>query len=112
MFAAEKSEVGLKRRSRSSRGLLAVQLMVITLAAITFAMLPPDKGPILLVALGEENATQLVGPDLRLVGAGRLPRSLVVMGLHPSFARALFDHGVLILPAVPMLCGSADRLES
>lgn len=112
MSAEQRPTLGSSGRSRASRWLLAAQFTAITLAAATFALLPPDKGPILLVALGGESATRLIGPDLRLVGAGRLPRSLVVTGAHPSFAKALFSHGILILPAVPMLCGSVDRLES
>lgn len=112
MSAEKRSLPGPSGRSRASRWLLGVQFTAITLAAATFALLPPDKGPVLLVALGGENATRLVGPDLRLVRAGRLPRSLVVTGVHPSFAEALVNHGILILPAVPLLCGSVDRLES
>lgn len=92
--------------------LLVIQGVALTLAAITFALLPPDKGPILLVSLRGNSASRLVGGDLRLIGAGRLPGSLVVAGERPSFAEALLDDAVLILPAVPLLCGSASELES
>lgn len=92
--------------------LLVVQGIALTMAAITFALLPPDKGPILLVSLRANSASRLVGANLRLVGAGRLPGSLVVAGERPSFMEALVDDAVLILPAVPLLCGSANGLES
>lgn len=112
MLANAKSEAVPNERLRGGRRLLATQLIFVTLAAATFALLPADKGPILLVSLGGASATDMVGADLRLLGAGRFPHSLVVTGKRPSFAEALFGHGVLILPALPMLCGSAGTLES
>ena len=98
-------------RMRDGRWLLALQGLALSIAAALFALLPPDHGPILLVSLGGHGASGLIGPDLRLLGKGRLPGSLVVTGAHPAFMGALLDHEVLILPAVPILCGGAGALE-
>jgi hypothetical protein len=54
----------------------------------------------------------MVGAHTQLLGAGRLPGSLVITGDRPSFWTALVDQSVLILPAVPALCGDASNLES
>ena len=89
-----------------------MQCLALTLAAITFALLPPDKGPVLLIPLRSHSATRMIGEDLKLLGAGRLPGSLIVTGERPSFTTALFGHAVLILPAVPLLCGSSGNLEN
>lgn len=108
MVAEKVTGSGTPRR----QWLLGLQAAILTFAAIVFALLPPDKGPILLVSLGGHGAAGMIGADLRLIGAGRLPGSLVVTGAHPPFVEALTRHGVLILPAVPMLCGAAGKLES
>ena len=109
-----KSDASSSRICRSQTGLrmLVLQGLILSVAAFTFALLPPDKGPILLLSLNGHGATGLIGPDLKLLGAGRLPGSLVVTGAHPSFMDALAGHAVLILPAVPLLCGPVTGLES
>jgi hypothetical protein len=108
MTAEKVTESGASRR----QWLLGLQAGILTFAAIVFALLPPDKGPILLVSLSGHSAAGLIGADLRLIGAGRLPGSLVVTGVHPSFTEALFRHGVLIFPVMPILCGGGDKKES
>lgn len=92
--------------------MLAVQGLFLSAAAFTFALLPPDKGPVLLLSLSGDSPAGMIGPDLKLLGAGRLRGSLVVTGKHPSFMDALASHAVIILPAVPLLCGPVTGLES
>ena len=98
-------------KPRDARWLLAVQAGLLTLAALTFAMLPPDKGAVLLVSLTGNSMPALLDTDMRLLGEGRLPGSLIVTGPHPSFLTTLLDHGVLVLPALPVLCGTPQILE-
>lgn len=91
---------------------MCLQGLALTIASLTFALLPPDKGPILLVSLRGNSAWGLLESDTRLMGKGRFPGSLIVTGAHPPFLEALVEHGVLVLPAVPILCGPADSRES
>lgn len=99
-------------RSQTGVRMLALQGLILSVAALAFALLPPDKGPILLLSLNGQGAAGLIGPDVKLLGAGRLPGSLIVTGAHPSFVDALTGHAVLVLPAIPLLCGPATGLES
>ena len=92
--------------------LLGFQLLALTFAALIFALLPPEDGPVLAVSLRPHSAAGLLGTHTQLLGTGLLPGSLVITGDRPSFWAALVDQSVLILPAVPALCGGAETVES
>lgn len=101
-----------RRAARRTHWLLGLQALLLTLAALIFVLLPPEDGPALAVSLRHGSAQGLIGTRTRLLGAGRLPGSLVIAGERPSFWTALVDDAVLILPAVPVLCGGAPTVES
>lgn len=92
--------------------LIIIQSALLLMAAALFALMPPADGPILLVPLHGQGALGMMGEDARLLGKGRFPGSVIISGRHPSFVSALLGQGVLILPALPLLCGSATIVES
>jgi hypothetical protein len=100
-------------RRRMHRNWQAVaQAALLLLAAPVFAMTPQAGGPVLALPLAGQEATALITADTPLLGHGRLPGSLVLGGARPGFWDALTRHAVLILPALPALCGSSFNQES
>jgi hypothetical protein len=105
-------QTGRIEKRPAGMGLLALQGLILFLATAFFALMPPENGPILLVPLHGHDVVGMMGDDARLLGKGRFPGSLVITGQHPSFVTALLHQGVLVLPAVPVLCGAATTVES
>lgn len=105
-----------ERGQTSSRSRVAaiftLQGAALTLAALAFALMPPRSGPVLLVPMLGHGAAGLLDEDTRLLGSGRFPGSLIIDGEHPSFLSALVDHGVLVISAVPALCGDLPAGKS
>jgi hypothetical protein len=93
-------------------GLAIGQGLLLTIAAIIFALLPAQNAPVLALPLRAESAASLIGAQTRLLGAGRLRGSIVIVGAHPPFWTALIRDSILILPALPILCGSDTSPES
>ena len=94
----------------SAHRLVAVQVSLVLATIVTFALLPPTRGKMILVPLrlgGEPAMLPLaIGSGAMLVGAGPLPHSFVVDGDRAALAARMFPRGVLVLAAPPAGCGA------
>ena len=97
----------VRLRSRFGGVMLLIQLLLVA-GAGWLIVGPPANGAMMLVPLGPQAANALpllalVG-DVRLLGRGPLPGSLLVYGSRR--ARALLRHGIVTLATPPALCGT------
>lgn len=93
--------------------LVMTQAATALLALFGFAFAPPQQGRMLLLPViggeGSAGAVALAG-GARLIGAGPLGGSLVVVGERDRFAAAALRRGILVLSAPPSWCGGPDDL--
>ena len=100
-----------KTQPVAAKRMFALQAIILATAALILGLLPAEKGPIMLVSLHGNAAQQMLDEELRLLGKGRFAGSFVVVGRHPGFLDSLVTRGVLVLPALPILCGSGEQQE-
>jgi hypothetical protein len=49
--------------------------------------------------------------DAAVIGIGRIPGSIVVIGQRASLFDKAVAHGAILLPALPMLCGELPEAK-
>lgn len=95
---------------RSGALILIMQAVVALAGAAWLFVVPPAEGMMMLVPLGRQAARSLpalaLRGDVRLVGTGPVPGSLLVWAERSTMARRLLPHGVLILASPPGGCGA------
>ena len=91
-------------------GVATLQGVMAFTAILTLALMPPPFGRFLLIPLnGREISDQLLRQQLLdRRSSGPLARSLIVDGQSAGATRALLSHGILMLAAPPMICGTYD----
>ncbi|ATE66908.1 hypothetical protein [Rhizorhabdus dicambivorans] len=86
--------------------IVPAQIATALIAMAGFAFAPPAQGRMLLVPIAGAGASALVvDGGARLIGAGPLPGSLVVMGERDRFVGPALLKGILVLSAPPSWCG-------
>ncbi|WP_315760420.1 hypothetical protein [Sphingomonas sp. Y38-1Y] len=89
-----------------------VQSLAVIGGAATLWLAPPAEGAMLLVPAPGASVAALnaaTGAGARLLGAGRLPGSLVVTGRREAIAGAVLAADALVVAARPVLCGKLER---
>nr|WP_047166645.1 hypothetical protein [Sphingomonas sp. Y57] len=93
--------------------LTLVQIGAVVAAMIGLAFAPPARGRMLLVPLSAAAAARLPAAALadgaKLLGAGPVPGSLVVVADRAQLGKVSPGDGVIILSAPPLLCGGDDE---
>lgn len=96
----------------AARSGIVVQGLAVVLGFAVLTAWPPRQGEYLLVPVGHAAAASLVPTAVSahalLIGAGPLPHSYVVRGDRSLLARAMASHGILLLAASGVGCGSSD----
>jgi hypothetical protein len=80
--------------------------LVATLLVLLLVVVPPARGPMLVVALGDGTAATLTA-GTRLVAAGPLPGSLIVDGERATLLPHLMRHGAIAIAARAPGCTGA-----
>jgi hypothetical protein len=91
-------------------GIIHLQLLIAAVAILCVIAAPPARGAILILSFGNEGAKDIagwaLGDDVRLLGLGPVPNSLVVMGPRAALRDAAFRHRGLLLSGAFTGCGS------
>ena len=91
---------------------LVAQALAVMLGFAVLTMWPPRRGAYLLVPLGRDATASLlpvaVSEHALLIGVGPLPHSYVVRGDRSHLASVMLSHGILLLAASAVGCGSSD----
>jgi len=84
------------------------QLAITAATGAAIVMMPPAQGTILLVptVFARMGPSTLIRDDVRLLGQGRLPGSLVVDASRTRLAAEALANGILPISASAPLCGS------
>ena len=94
-----------------SWGLISIQFFMAVAVMLTMVFAPPARGAILIVSLRQEDSGQIarraIERDARLLGAGPVPNSLVVVGSRAALSRAAWQHRGLLLTGTFTACGGA-----
>ena len=93
---------------------VTVQLLLGVAAIVALALTPPDRGAMLMVptsATLADTVNAALSAQAAVVGAGPLPRSLVVYGDRAAIERRLAGHGTILLAAPSGICGSAANRQ-
>jgi len=93
---------------RPFRWLACVQFGLIAAVFAIIALAPRSDGPMLLVPIGGSAGTMIdlaVGAEARLLGAGPLPGSLIVVGRRDALVPAMLASGTIVTAVAPALCG-------
>lgn len=97
---------------RPAKLFVLAQGVIAMVALVALTMWPPTVGRMLLIPVGAGDANAAAKVALaggaRLLGAGPLPGSLVVIGDRPSIARRIRSWDMLIVSAPPAGCGDGD----
>ena len=88
---------------------LPAQLLLGCAALAVMMLAPPADGPILIVSLSREApgdiARWAIAQDVRLLGVGPLPNSMVVVGSRSALFEAAIRHGGLLMTGAFAGCG-------
>lgn len=88
------------------------QGLAVVLGFAVLTVWPPRRGEYLLVPIGRDATASLlpiaVSEHALLIGAGPLPHSYVVRGDRSLLASVMMAHGIILLAASGVACGSSD----
>lgn len=88
--------------------LISATSIPISLAAVIIAasiLVPPAQGTMLAIALGDAPAYRLLDePNVRLLGPGRLPGSLMINAELYKLWRVALRHKILLVNGPAKLC--------
>jgi hypothetical protein len=98
------------RLNRAWIGAAALQGALALAAILALALTPPPFGRFLLIPLngGQVSEELLKQEMLDPRGGGPLPGSVIADGQSAGVAKALLSHGILMLAAPALICGSHD----
>lgn len=89
--------------------MIHLQLCFAAVAMMCVVMAPPARGAILIVSLEDNDAGTIaswaLGGDVRLLGPGPVPNSLIVTGPRAALRDAAFEHHSLLLRGAYRGCG-------
>lgn len=89
---------------------MAGQVVGAIMLLMIAALAPPAHGRMLIVTLpGGASAAPLIARASSVLGRGPLPGSIVVRGDRAALMPTALSHGILVLGAPPLLCGSIGR---
>jgi hypothetical protein len=103
-------ENGLRKRSLGAAALQGIFALV---ATIVLALAPPPFGRFLLIPLnGHQISDSLLRQELLdRRRPGPIPGSVIVDGQSAGVAQALLPHGILMLAAPALICGTHDSSD-
>ncbi|WBO23417.1 hypothetical protein [Sphingomonas abietis] len=108
MNAASKKQAG-----RGHSRLIGLQAVIACTAMGWLLLAPPAQGQMTLVPLTASAALTLPATvlhgDIRLIGTGPLPGSLLVEGRRADFSGYLLHHATLVLATPPGGCGAESQ---
>lgn len=86
--------------------LFSMMLAIIAIAASI--LVPPTRGIMLAVALGDTPAHRLLdNPNIGLIGSGKIPGSLLLYVANDDVWTAAFHHRILLLNGAAKLCSES-----